>query len=261
MTDSAHETSRISARGLTKYFRDGAGTTHVLDDIDLTVGRGEFVSILGPSGCGKSTLLHMVAGLEEPTDGQILVDGSPDRLGASSLMPQRDLLMPWKKVADNVALAPIARGIPRKEARRAAAAVLNRFGLEGFIDAYPSQLSGGMRQRAALARTFLAGSEILLLDEPFSSLDSLTRIQMQTWLLHIWHTSSSSVLFVTHDVEEAIRLSDRVYVLSRRPARVVAEIAVDLPRPREYGATLTPAFTELKRRALAFLHLDEEHRP
>ena len=118
-----------------------------------------------------------------------------------------------------------------------------------------------MRQRAALARTFLAGSEILLLDEPFSSLDSLTRIQMQTWLLHIWHTSSSSVLFVTHDVEEAIRLSDRVYVLSRRPARVVAEIAVDLPRPREYGATLTPAFTELKRRALAFLHLDEEHRP
>lgn len=245
---------RISVENVGKTFPLDGDNLAVIDEVALTVDRHEFVSLLGPSGCGKSTLLGIIAGLDEPTTGAVTVDGNPSRLGRTGLMPQRDLLMPWKRVADNVALGPIVNGVPRQEARRRATDILARFGLGEFADRYPIHLSGGMRQRAALARTFLAGDDILLLDEPFGALDSLTRLHMQTWLLQVWQESAASVLFVTHDVEEAILLSDRVYVLTPRPARVATVIAVDLPRPRTYETALTPRFTALKREALSRLH-------
>jgi len=258
MTTTDLDTTRIRARDVSKAFGNGGAAIHVLDGISLAVGRHEFVSLLGPSGCGKSTLFNIIAGLDEPTAGKVTVDGRTERLGRSGFMPQRDLLMPWKRVADNVALGRIVKGTPRTEARRQAIEILNRFGLGEFVDHYPSQLSGGMRQRAALARTFLSGDDILLLDEPFGALDSLTRLQMQTWLLDIWQESAASVLFVTHDVDEAIRLSDRVYVLSDRPATISTEIHVRIPRPRPYETVLTPEFAELKRQALDHLHPDAE---
>ncbi len=248
---------RIDARGVSKAFGRGGRTMPVLDRVDIAVGRHEFVSVLGPSGCGKSTLFNIIAGLDEPSEGIVHIDGSPERLGRSGYMPQRDLLMPWKKVADNVALGRVVKGTPRREARRQAIEILGRFGLAEFVDHYPSQLSGGMRQRAALARTFLSGDDILLLDEPFGALDSLTRLQMQAWLLDIWQESAAAVLFITHDVDEAIRLSDRVYVLSSRPAAVATVIDVVLPRPRPYEVVLAPEFADLKRRALAHIHPDE----
>jgi ABC-type nitrate/sulfonate/bicarbonate transport system ATPase subunit len=251
-------TTRILVEGVEKTFGSGPTVMRVIDGIDLRVGRHEFVSLLGPSGCGKSTLFNIIAGLEEPTAGEVRIDGESQRLGRCGFMPQRDLLMPWKRVADNVALGRIVKGEPRRQARAEAVATLERFGLGEFVDHYPSQLSGGMRQRAALARTFLAGDDILLLDEPFGALDSLTRLQMQSWLLEIWQESAASVLFITHDVDEAIRLSDRVYVLTDRPARVATEIEVALPRPRRYETVLTPQFAELKRAALVHLHPDQE---
>lgn len=250
---SATDPARISVEAVGKSFPDGAGGLQVIEEIDLTVAAHEFVSLLGPSGCGKSTLLGIVAGLDHPSTGKVEVDGHADRLGRSGLMPQRDLLMPWKRVADNVALGPIVNGVPRPQARRRAEQILERFGLGEFTDHYPAQLSGGMRQRAALARTFLSGDDILLLDEPFGALDSLTRLHMHTWLLDVWQGSAASVLFVTHDVEEAILLSDRVYVLSARPSRVAAVFPVDLPRPRTPHTVLTPAFVDLKREALSHL--------
>lgn len=250
---SPTEPARISVERVGKTFRGTAGRLHVIEEIGLTVAPHEFVSLLGPSGCGKSTLLGIIAGLDQPTTGAVEVDGHADRLGRSGLMPQRDLLMPWKRVADNVALGPIVNGVSRQQARRQAVAILERFGLGQFTDHYPSQLSGGMRQRAALARTFLSGDDILLLDEPFGALDSLTRLQMHTWLLEVWEGSAASVLFVTHDVDEAILLSDRVYVLSARPSQVTAVIPVSLPRPRTHQTVLTPDFVDLKRQALSQL--------
>ncbi len=194
--------------------------------------------------------------MEEPDSGEVSVDGRTDRLGHCGYMPQKDLLMPWKRLRDNVALGRVVKGTPRPEARAEADEIMERFGLGGFGDYYPSQISGGMRQRAALARTFLAGDDVLLLDEPFGALDSLTRLQMQSWLMHIWQESAASVLFITHDVDEAIRLSDRVYVLSDRPATNATTIDVDLPRPRPYETVLSQRFAQLKDRALRHLHTD-----
>ncbi len=241
----------IRFSGVSKSF--GNGALDVLDGIDLTVSRGAFVSVLGPSGCGKSTLLNIAAGIEDPTSGSVDVDGNPDRIGRSSHMPQRDLLMPWKRLVDNVAVGLVAKGESRSAARDAARELLNRFGLAGFADSYPGELSGGMRRRAAIARTFLAGPDILLLDEPFAALDSLSKLDMQTWLLDIWRDFGASILFVTHDIEEALRLSDRVYVLSARPATVAGQISVDLPRPRRYEMVLSPDFIRLKETALHHL--------
>jgi len=187
-----------------------------------------------------------------------LVDGSTDRLGTCGYMQQKDLLMPWKRITDNVALGLIVKGTPRSEARRRAEEILERFGLGGFGHRYASEISGGMRQRAALARTFLAGDDVLLLDEPFGALDSLTRLQMQSWLLDIWQQSAASIFFITHDVDEAIRLSDRVHVLSGRPASVVLTLEIDLPRPRPYETVLTPEFAALKAQAIRYLHPDEQ---
>lgn len=241
---------------MSKTFRADSKSTPVLDSVGVSVGRHEFVSILGPSGCGKSTLFNIIAGLEEPDAGEVTIDGTSDRIGHCGYMPQKDLLMPWKRLRDNVALGRIVKGTPRPEARAEADEIMERFGLAGFGDHYPSQVSGGMRQRAALARTFLAGDDVLLLDEPFGALDSLTRLQMQSWLMHIWLESAASVLFITHDVDEAIRLSDRVYVLSDRPARNATTIQVDLARPRLYETVLSAEFAELKDQAIRHLHTD-----
>ena len=187
------------------------GVIEVLDGIDLLVEKRQFVTLLGPSGCGKSTMFDIIAGLEEPSSGEVLIDGAAERrAGRCGYMPQKDLLMPWKTVGDNVAVGRVAQGVARQQARSEADQVLSRFGLGDFAGLYPRVLSGGMRQRAALARTYLAGNDLLLLDEPFGGLDSLTRLQMQSWLLDVWRQTESAVLFITHDVDEAIRLGDRV---------------------------------------------------
>ena len=226
-----------------------------LAGVDLRVGAGELVCVLGPSGCGKSTLLHIVSGLIEPTAGRVLIDGEEpaSRLGRSAYMPQRDLLMPWRTVLDNAALGLVADGAGRREARERARGELARFGLEGFGDRWPAEISGGMRQRTALLRTFLTGRDLILLDEPFAALDALTRQAMREWLLEVWSAEGKTIVFVTHDVEEAVFLADRVYVLSARPGRVEACVDVDLPRPRTLESTSSRAFVDLRRRLLAGL--------
>ena len=234
---------------------EGAGALTALDGVDLAVAAGEFVSIVGPSGCGKSTLLNILAGLVPPSSGRILLDGrAPEQLlGRLGYMQQRDHLMPWRNVLDNTTVGLELRGVPRREARDRARRELPRFGLEGFEHRWPATLSSGMRQRAALLRTFLAGREVMLLDEPFGALDALTRARMQEWLLEIWAADRKTIVFVTHDVEEAVFLSDRVYVISGRPGRVVLAVDVELPRPRARELIATPEFLALERRLLGRL--------
>ena len=225
-----------------------------LDGLDLRVGAGELVAVVGPSGCGKSTLLELVAGLQEPDAGEVSVMGATaghERLAASAYMPQRDLLLPWRDALGNAALALECQGVAKAEARRRAAPLFERFGLAEFEDARPAALSGGMRQRVAFLRTLLAGRPVLLLDEPFGALDSITRSAMQEWLAGALAAEPRTVLLVTHDVEEAILLADRVAVLSPRPGRVVAQLDVTLPRPRTRREALAdPEFVRLVRRAL-----------
>src|SRR3954469_24107450 len=206
-----------------------------LEDVDLELREREVVAVVGPSGCGKSTLLELVAGLQEPDTGVVAVAGrraGAERRRACSYMPQRDLLLPWRDALGNAALALECQGIPRKEARRRAEPLFERFGLSEFERSHPADLSGGMRQRVAFLRTLLPGRPLLLLDEPFGALDSITRASMQSWLAEALAEELRTVLLVTHDVEEALFLSDRVAVLSPRPGRVVAEIEVEQARPR-----------------------------
>ena len=221
----------------------------VLTETTLDIRDREFVTIVGPSGCGKSTLLNILAALTEPSTGEILIDGKvqPDRRRHFAYMFQKDLLFPWRTILDNVALGLEVEGQPKAEARRRAAAMLARFGLDGFAAHYPAQLSGGMRQRAALMRTLLCDRPMLLLDEPFAALDALTRSVMQEWLLQLWEQDHRTILFITHDVEEAIFISDRVLVMSARPGRMKFELPVDLPRPRDHRILTTARFLELKR--------------
>ncbi|MGI6422270.1 MAG: ABC transporter ATP-binding protein [Syntrophomonadaceae bacterium] len=200
-----------------------------LADISLTVGENEIVVVLGPSGCGKSTLLNIIAGLLHPDRGRIIIEGE-DWTGKStrvSYMQQKDLLLDWRSILDNVTIPLLLKGMPRKQARAYAANYFEDFGLQGFEDYYPRQLSGGMRQRAALLRTYLFASDILLLDEPFAALDAITRRKMQLWLLDLYQRYKSSILFVTHDIEEALLLADRIYILGSRPAVVRREILWD----------------------------------
>lgn len=233
----------VRVRGASRRF----GPLEALDHVELRAGEGEIVAIVGPSGCGKSTLLELLAGLQEPDAGA--VDAPP-----AAYMPQKDLLLPWRDALGNAALALEANGVSRREARRRAAPLFERFGLAGFERTPPYELSGGMRQRVAFLRTLLAGRPLLLLDEPFASLDSLTRGEMQTWLAHALEEEPRTTLLVTHDVEEALYLADRVVVLSARPGRVVAELEVPIARPRPRRDTITdPAFVELKERALEAL--------
>ena len=251
--------SRLRVEGVTREFparsRDGEPVL-ALAGIDLDLAPGEFVSVVGPSGCGKSTLLDVIAGLDPPTSGTISLDGDPGTglLGRVGYMPQSDLLMPWRTVLDNAALGPVVAGEPRSRARELARSELDRFGLAGFEDAWPVQVSGGMRQRAALLRTFLSGGEPVLLDEPFAALDALTREGMREWLLDIWESEGRTILFVTHDVEEAVFLSDRVLVMSPRPGRIELSVEVDLPRPRHLAETPSlERFTEIRDRLASAL--------
>tara|TARA_R110002126_G_C10490741_1_gene504281 strand:+ start:26368 stop:27123 length:756 start_codon:yes stop_codon:yes gene_type:complete len=210
------------------------GGRSVLDDVSLHIEQGEFVSILGPSGAGKSTIFRLLTGALRHDRGTITCDGLPldQSPHGFAFMPQRDALMPWRRILDNVTLGLEVRGMPRKVARAQVLPLLAEFGLSGFERHYPAQLSGGMRQRAALLRTIVQARPVQLLDEPFGALDALTRTQMQTWFEARWQAARWTTLLVTHDVREAVALSDRIYVLSPRPARVIAEIQVPDARPR-----------------------------
>ncbi|MEA2405878.1 MAG: hypothetical protein QOE08_2525 [Thermoleophilaceae bacterium] len=243
----------VAVRSLVRRF----GAVTALDGVDLAVRGGEVLAVVGPSGCGKSTLLELIAGLQQPDEGSVAAGGHDDtegRLHVCAYMPQSDLLLPWRDGLANAALALECAGVARGEARRRAVPLFERFGLREFETAYPSELSGGMRQRVAFMRTLLAGRPVLLLDEPFGALDSLTRAGMQEWLAQALHDEPRTVVLVTHDVEEALFLADRVAVLSPRPGRVVAEIEVPLARPRERRETVTsPAFGALRERAMEAL--------
>jgi len=249
-------------RHLAATYLEGRDRLSVLDDVSLAVGDGEFVALIGPSGCGKSTLLDVAAGLTGHDAGEVRLDGAPtterERLGRTAYMRQRDLLLPWRTAAANAALALEVAGVGRGAARAAARARFPDFGLAGFEDAYPAQLSGGMRQRVAFLRTTLADRPLLLLDEPFGALDALTRAAMQAWLLGLWERERRAVLLVTHDVEEAVFLADRVIVLSPRPGRVVAEEAIALARPRRRAVVAGAAFAAHRAAVLAALGLLDE---
>jgi ABC-type nitrate/sulfonate/bicarbonate transport system ATPase subunit len=241
------------------YNRNGRPLV-VLERISLTVRPGEFVSIVGPSGSGKSTLFHIIGGLVPPTAGTVRINGE-DVTGARgriSYMPQQPALFPWRTVEDNVALAQEVAGRPKAEARALAREWLAKVGLAGFEKAYPHELSGGMQQRASFVRALLSPQELMCLDEPFSALDALTRAEMQRWLLHIWERNRRSVLFVTHSIEEALLLSDRIYLFTNKPTSVLKQLEVPFPRPRESGVTDDPVFLRMKREIYELLQAELE---
>jgi len=256
---SAGMTPKLVITDLSKRFPlagsggNGGEGLEVLRGVSLQVGQGEFVALLGPSGCGKSTLCNIVAGLFPPDRGEVLLDGAPlaASRGRVAYMQQKDLLLPWRRVIDNAILGLEVQGAPRAAAREEARDLLRRFGLERFELAYPSLLSGGMRQRVALVRTLLCRRDLLVLDEPFGALDAMTRAAMQGYLRGLQEEFGRTILFITHDVEEAVLLSDRVYAMTARPGRVRAEIPIPLPRPRQ--ATDGGVVRE-KARLLALLH-------
>jgi NitT/TauT family transport system ATP-binding protein len=225
--------SALTARGVRMEYRDRASDRRLvaIESMDLDVGDGEFVSLLGPSGCGKSTFLKIVNGLLKATDGEIKLR-SNGKAREDAMVFQDAALFPWYSVLDNVAYGLVCAGVKRGEARRRAQPLIDLVGLEGFGDRYPYQLSGGMQQRANLARALAVDSQILLMDEPFASLDAQTREVMQAELLRIWNAAKKTVVFVTHQIDEAVYLSDRVVVMSARPGRILADIRIDLPRPR-----------------------------
>jgi ABC-type nitrate/sulfonate/bicarbonate transport system ATPase subunit len=254
--EATHRPAQLQLVNVWKRFGEGDRQTVAVRNVDLSIAPGEFVTLIGPSGCGKSTLFNMIAGLLPPDpDGSILLAGRPQMdgalLGKISFMPQRDLLFPWRTVLDNATIALEVEGMSRKAARQKAEALFPDFGLQGFEKHYPHQLSGGMRQRVALMRTFLFERDLILLDEPFGALDALTRSMMQRWLLDIWARHRRTVLFITHDIDEAIFLGDKVVVMTARPGTVRCEVKVDLPRPRDASILTDPEFMEIKRKLLA----------
>jgi len=238
---------KIQVEAVRKSYVIDGERQEVLAGVDLTVNEGEFVSIIGPSGCGKSTLLNIIAGLDQPDSGQVELSGLTDmRLGQTGYMQQKDLLLPWRSVLDNTILGLELRGVPKKQAREQALQYTKEFGLKGFEHQYPYALSGGMSQRAAFLRTMLMDQDVILLDEPFGALDALTRIQMQEWLLQLWESLNKTIVLITHDVDEALLLSDRVYLMTARPGRATLALDVALPRPRHYDMVTGPDFSALK---------------
>jgi ABC-type nitrate/sulfonate/bicarbonate transport system ATPase subunit len=231
------------------------GPLPVLAGVSFDVAPGEFVSVIGPSGCGKSTLFNVIAGLDRPDAGRVLVDGTDatGRVAPFAYMPQQDLLFPWRTVLDNTTLGLEVAGMSRREARERARPLFAPFGLAGFESARPGNLSGGMRQRAALLRTVVQERAVLLLDEPFGALDSLTRTDMQCWLDGVRGQFEWTVLMITHDIREAVFLSDRVIVLGSRPAQVRREVVVDLPRPRHIDMIATEQFASWEHDLIAAL--------
>ncbi|MDP1512872.1 ABC transporter ATP-binding protein [Paenibacillus sp. CMAA1739] len=251
--------------GIRLAFREKRSSLPVLQDISLTVKPGEFVSLIGPSGSGKSTLFHIIGGLLQPQQGRIRMHGRDitGERGHISYMPQQPALFPWRTTLDNILLgqenaprkdaAANCRSVSERERRKEALQWLEQVGLGKFAKAYPHTLSGGMQQRAAFLRALLSPQELMLLDEPFSALDALTRADMQQWLLQMWEKNRRSVLFITHSIEEALLLSDRIYVLSARPASVVHVVDVPFPRPRREEIALDPRFMEWKRTMTAWM--------
>jgi ABC-type nitrate/sulfonate/bicarbonate transport system ATPase subunit len=243
--------------GVSKTFESARGERVVaLAPVSLAIPQGRFLTILGPSGCGKSTIFNIIAGLEIPSTGTVTMDGTPivGMSGVVSYMLQKDLLLPWRSIVDNVILGMEIDRVPKAEAKARALPLLARYGLGGFENRYPAELSGGMRQRAALLRTMLCDREVILLDEPFAALDAQTRADMQEWLLDVWDDFKKTVIFVTHDVDEGIYLSDEVVVMSGRPGRVIERTTIELTRPRKRSIITSPSFVEYKEHFLHLLH-------
>ena len=248
MTISPNKMEKLEVRNVSKSF-DGKG---VLEDVSITLRQGELVSLLGVSGGGKTTLFNIISGLLTPDEGRVWLDGEDitGKPGHVSYMLQKDLLLPYRTVEDNVALPLIVKGVKKEEAREQARALFADFGLAGTEKRWPAQLSGGMRQRAALLRTYLFSRNVALLDEPFSALDTLTKSAVHGWYLEVMERIKLSTLFITHDIDEAILLSDRIYLLTGTPGRVTAEVCVEAPRPRNKDFALTEEFLAYKRQIL-----------
>ena len=235
---------------------------HVIRDISIELKEGEIVSLLGVSGGGKTTLFNIIAGLSMPDKGNVILEGEDitGKPGKVSYMLQKDLLLPYRTILDNVALPLIVRGMKKKEAREKAAGFFEEFGLEGTEKKYPSQISGGMKQRAALLRTYLFSEKVALLDEPFSALDRLTKARVHEWYLDVMEKIKLSTLFVTHDIDEAILLSDRIYLLTEKPGTITKEIVIKEPKPRRRDFHLSEDFLEYKRGIISHLEVDENKR-
>jgi NitT/TauT family transport system ATP-binding protein len=258
-TAGEDQSALVSVRRVGKVFRRHGRTIKALADVNLTVNEREFVCLLGPSGCGKSTLLNIVAGILPYDEGSVVVDGKmvtgpgPDR----GMLFQSPMLFPWLTTRENVLFGPKARhqhDIPRSDLRQQAEVMIETVGLAGFEDAYPHELSGGMRHRAAFARALINHPAVLLMDEPFGALDSLTRSRMHEFLLELWGAHRMTIIFVTHDIDEAVLLGDRVCVMGRRPASIVQEVVVPLGRPRRYEDLETETFLATKRAVRTALH-------
>ncbi len=246
----------IHLREVCKRFRTGGGVVEALRGVSVDVAQHEFVSILGPSGCGKSTLLRIVAGLIPPTSGEVLVHGKPldGPTADAGIVFQNPVLLPWRTVLGNIELQMEVRGLDRATCRRKAKELLALVGLEGFEGSYPYQLSGGMQQRVSLCRALIHDPALLLMDEPFGALDALTREQMNLELQRVWMETRKTVLFITHSIAEAVFLSDRVLVMTPRPGRIEAEIAVEIPRPRTLESMQSPEFLRAVGRARQVMH-------
>ena len=242
---------KLEVKNVSKRF-DGRP---VLDDISIELHRGELVCLLGVSGGGKTTLFNVISGLLRPDAGRVLLDGRDitGQPGSISYMLQKDLLLPYRTIADNVALPLVLRGVKKQAAREQVSPMFRQFGLEGTQTKYPAQLSGGMRQRAALLRTYLFSQDVALLDEPFSALDTLTKSAIHQWFLDVMEQIQLSTLFITHDIDEAILLSDRIYLLSGSPGTITGEVVIREPKPRPAGFNLTPEFLSYKRQILSML--------
>src|SRR5262249_55342815 len=251
----------IEIDGVSKEFAKGERRVLALENISLTVAEREFVAILGPSGCGKSTLLNMVAGFDHPTRGSVRVAGeeilapSPRR----AVVFQEPALFPWLSVMENVVFGPKTQRLPASDSRRRAAEIIEQVGWRGFEASYPAELSGGMRQRVGIARVLIMQPQVLLMDEPFGSLDAQTRMLMQELLLQVWERHHETVLFITHDIEEALLLADRVCVMTARPGHIKKSIDVGIARPRAIEVTTSPEFNALRREVLALIREESEH--
>jgi ABC-type nitrate/sulfonate/bicarbonate transport system ATPase subunit len=246
---------KIEVVGLQKSYLLDDLLIEALEDINIHACEEEFVSVIGPSGCGKSTLFNIICGLQVPDRGNIFLNSEEisGKTGMVGYMLQKDLLLPWRKVIDNVILGLELSVNDRKKNVETAQALLPTFGLKSFENVYPASLSGGMKQRAALLRTYLLGREVMLLDEPFGALDAITRRELQDWLLKVWDRFKKTILFVTHDVGEAAYLSDRIYIMTSRPGKIKGEIIVELPRPRNRDITERVEFKNLAKKILKLL--------
>lgn len=242
---------KLEVKNVSKCF----GENFVLKDVSLELNQGELVCLLGVSGGGKTTLFNIISGLLSPDSGQVLLDGKDitNQPGNISYMLQKDLLLPYRTIEDNVAMPLLLKGMKKKQARKQVSPLFSQFGLEGTQKKYPAQLSGGMRQRAALLRTYMFSSDVALLDEPFSALDTITKSSMHKWYLNVMQQIRLSTLFITHDIDEAILISDRIYLLSGSPGEITGEIVIKEPKPRREDFNLTAEFLEYKRQILSLL--------